>query len=106
MSKDQTNTETSRFGGDVNRTLNDAMMTPMAECFAIQQGIMNIPTFDGKNMPVRDFIQDIINGKSSVPVNCEPQYIKAVLARLKGAARDSIYGKSFTTINELIKHLK
>ena len=57
-------------------------------------------------MPVRDFIQDIINGESSVPANCEPQYIKAVLARLKGAARDSIYRKSFTTINELIKDLK
>ena len=106
MPKDQTNTETSRFNGDVNRTLNDAMMTSMAECFAIQQGIMNIPTFDGKNMPVRDFIQDIINGESSVPANCEPQFIKAVLARLKGAARDSIYGKSFTAINELIKHFK
>ena len=106
MSKDQTNTETSRFGADVNRTLNDAMMTSMAECFAIQQGITNIPTFDGKNMPVRDFIQDIINGESSVPVNYELQYIKAVLARLKGAARDSIYGISFTIISELIKHLK
>ena len=57
-------------------------------------------------MPVRDFIQDIINGESSVHVNCEPQSIKAVLARLKGAARDSIYGKTFTTISELIKHLK
>ena len=75
MSKDQTNTKTSRFGGDVNRTLNDAMMTSMAECFAIQKSIMNIPKFDGKNIPVRDFIQHIINGESSVPANCEPQYI-------------------------------
>ena len=48
MPKDQTNTETSRFSGDVNRTLNDAMMTSMVECFALQKGIMNIPTFDGK----------------------------------------------------------
>ena len=26
-------------------------------------------------MPVRDFIQDVLNGESNVPANCERQYI-------------------------------
>ena len=57
-------------------------------------------------MPVRDFIQDVLNRESSVPANCERQYIMAVLAHLKGAARDSTHGKTFSTITDLIQHLK
>ena len=57
-------------------------------------------------MPIRDFIQDILNGESSVPANCEEQYIMAVLARLKGAARDSAHGTTFSTITDLNQHLK
>lgn len=92
--------------GTINRTLSDAMVTSMAECFAIQQATLNIPFYDGKNMRVRDFIQDVENGEASVPPNCEMQYIKAVLSRLKGAARDSIHGKEFLTIRALLQHLK
>lgn len=90
----------------INRTLSDAMVTSMAECFALQQGVMHIPFYDGKNIPVRDFIQDIINGESSIPENCENQFVKVVLSKLKGAARDSTHGKKFDTIDELINHLK
>ena len=90
-------TQGGEFTGNISRTLSDFMVTSVAECFAIQQGVMNIPTFNGKNMPVRDFIQDVLNGESSVPANCERQYIMAVLARLKGAARDSTHGKTFST---------
>ena len=57
-------------------------------------------------MPVRDFIQDISNGESSLNANCERQNIIAVLARLKGAARNSTHGKTFSTITNLIQHLK
>ena len=62
MPKDSIRTdkiEATDFTGDISRTLNDAMVTSMAECFAIQQGIMNVPIFNGKNMPVRDFIRDV-----------------------------------------------
>ena len=70
-------TQGGEFTGDISRTLSDAMVISMAECFAIQQGVMNIPTFNGKNMPVRDFIEDVLNGESSLPANCERQYIMA-----------------------------
>ena len=111
MSQDKNNatqdkTQDGDFTGNISRTLSDAMVTSMAECFAIQQGVMNIPTFNGKNMPVRDFIQVVLNGEPSVPANCEGQYTMAVLARLKVAARDSTHGKSFFTITDLIQHLK
>ena len=78
----------------------------MAECFAILQGIMNVPIYNDENMPVRDFIQDVVNGEASIPANCEKQYIKAVLSRLKGAPRDSTHEKSFFSMKDLIDHLK
>ena len=57
-------------------------------------------------MPVRDFIQGVVNGEASIPADCEKQYIKAVLARLKGAARDSTDRKSFFSMKDLIDHFK
>ena len=94
------------FTGNISRILSDAMVTSMANCLGIQQGVMSISTFNRKNMTVRDFIQDVLNGESSAPGNCERQYIMAVLAQLKGAARDSTHGKSFSTITDLILLLK
>ena len=79
----------------------------MAECFAMQQAIMNIPIYSGKNMPVSDFIVDIIIGQSFVPANCGKRFVVAVLTRLKGAAGSSTHKKSFSTItNDLIQHLE
>ena len=52
-------------------------------------------------MPVRDFIQDVLNGESNVPANCERQYIMVVLARLKGAARNRTQGDTFSTTTDL-----
>lgn len=74
------------------------MMPSMAERSAIQQGVANIPSYNGKNMLARDFIQDI-NGESFLPVNCKKQYLKPVLARLKDITRDIINEKTFKRIN-------
>ena len=55
MHKDNTQSDktgTTDFTGDISRTLKDAMVTSMAECFAILQEMMNVPIFNGKNMPV------------------------------------------------------
>ena len=67
---------------------------------------MNVSTFNGKNMPVRDFIQDVVKVEASIPANYEKQYIKAVLVPLKGAARDSTHGKSYFSMKNLIDHLQ
>ena len=92
--------------GGISRNLNDATVTSMAECFAVQQGIINIPTFNGKNMPLKDFIQDTLNRECNVPGNCERQYVMGVLAQLRSAPRDSTHNKIFSRINKLIQYLK
>ena len=65
---------------DISCDPKDAMIKFKAECFSMHQGVMNIPIFDGKNMPVSDFIEDIITGQSFVPATCEKRYVIAVLA--------------------------
>ena len=87
-------------------TLDGSMIRSMIECFSKQQGIINVPVFDGENMPVRDFIEDVINGALVVPAECEKRYVTAVLSRLKGTARSSIYGRTFSNLKELSDHLK
>ncbi|XP_043473885.1 uncharacterized protein LOC122506001 [Leptopilina heterotoma] len=94
-----THTNGATFATSMNRTLHDTMVNSMAECFALQQGIMNIPFYDGHNMPVKDFIEDILNAASSIPKNCEDQYLKSILAKLKGAARSSTQGANATLAN-------
>ena len=88
------------------RTLDVSMIRSMIECFSIQQGIINVPVFDGENMPVRDFIEDIMNSTLVVPAECEKRYVTAVLSRLKGTARSSTYGRTFSSLKELSDHLK
>ena len=99
-------TQSRKFIDEIWCDPQDAMIKLMAEFFAMQQEIMDIPIFDGKNMPVRDFIEDIITGQSFVPATCEKRYVIAMLARLKGAARESTYGKTFSNLSDLIQHLE
>ena len=86
--------------------LDESMIRSMIECFAIQQDIINVPIFDGENMPVKDFIEDVMNGAIEVPAECEKRYVTAVLSRLKGIARSSTYGRTFSSLKELSDHLK
>ena len=55
---------------------------------------------------MRDFIEDVMNGALVVPAECEKRYFTAVLARLKGIARSSTYGRTFSNLKELSDHLK
>ena len=99
-------TQSRKFMHDISCNPKDAMIKLMAECFIMQQGVVNIPICDGKNMSVSNFSEDIITGQSVVPATYEKRYVKAALARLKGAARDSTYGKTFSNFSVLIQHLE
>uniref|UniRef100_A0ABD2W4D0 Uncharacterized protein n=1 Tax=Trichogramma kaykai TaxID=54128 RepID=A0ABD2W4D0_9HYME len=75
------------------------MLTVMAGSFALNNVTLSIPIFDVKNIPLRDFIQDVRNGAAQITENQTPNFIKAVLAKLKGPARDSIFNKTFETVD-------
>ena len=85
---------------------NSALMISMAQTMAMQAAITSIPIFDGKNIPLKDFIQDIRNADADIPGNQKESFIKKVLSKLRGSARNSTYGVAFTSIDDLVKHLK
>ena len=99
-----TNANVSGNNTDLNVSI--AMMTSMAECFTLQHSTLNIPFYDGKNIPLKNFLQDIRNGAVFVPPALESSFLKAVLGKLQKTARDSTWGKTFYNLDELIKHLK
>ena len=51
--------------------------------------ITSIPVFDGKNIPLKDFIQDIPNADADIPDAQKGSFIKKVLSKLRGSARNS-----------------
>ena len=62
--------------------------------------------FDGGNIPLKDFILDIRNAATDISAAQLPSFLKKVLSRLQGAARNSTYGVAFNSVDDLVWHLK
>ena len=63
---------------------------------AVQQALLHIPVYDGKNMPLKTFIQDVENGYSICPAGIRIAFFKGVIAKLRDTARDAVikyYGR-------------
>ena len=73
---------------------------------SVQSALCAIPYYSG-NTPLKDFIQDVENFSSmfSDQPGCGI-FLRGVLSRLQGRAKQSLEGKDIQTIGELVKHLK
>ena len=94
---------------DDSRELTMAMSTTLvalANSLTLQNSIAGLSTYDGSNIPLKDFIQDIRNGDLGITNEQRPSYLRAVLGKLQGPAKDCTYGKTFTNIEQLCTHLK
>lgn len=74
--------------------------------FSFQSATSYLDEFDGKNRPLRDFIQDIEGGDSLVPGGLKNNYLKFVLSKLRGRARDSLANKKIEKLQDVIDNLK
>lgn len=90
---------------DLNQSTAE-MMTSMATSFALSNALRIVRPFDGKNMPLKNFLQDVKNGAATIPTEQQSKYVAAVIAQLSGAARDSLWGKTIATVDELVSQLK
>lgn len=81
-------------------------MSAFAEYFALQNALLGVPMFDGKNPDLRTFVQDLESADLKVPVGLKPSFIQNVLTRLRDKARVSVENKNFTSIADLVSHLK
>lgn len=81
-------------------------MEAMQNNFLMQAATLHIPFFDGKNIPLRQFIQDVENGLTVIPDGLKPAFRNAVHAKLKGLARDSLEKADTDTTEKLLEELK
>ncbi|XP_053596171.1 homeobox protein 2-like [Microplitis demolitor] len=86
--------------------ITDQMITSLGESMTLHQALMQVPSFDGKNMPLQAFLLDVENGLTIVPDNLRNTYFNGVKSKLKDTARDAIADKTINTMNTLIDALK
>lgn len=89
-----------------HQTITDAILTSMGETMALQQALLQVPSFDGKNRPLKSFLQDIEGGQTLVPQPLLETYYKAVCSKLKDIARDAITDKEIKSLETLTNALK
>ena len=97
--------ETSTLNADISfRLLNN--VTDMMNNMSLQTRFLQIPKYDGKNMSLRDYLQDIQNGAAFIPPTSQSEYVKAAISNLQGEVRNVVYGEQINTVADYIKHLK
>ncbi|XP_014299792.1 GATA zinc finger domain-containing protein 4-like [Microplitis demolitor] len=86
--------------------ITDLMITSLGESMTLHQALMQVPSFDGKNMPLQAFLLDEENGLTIVPDNLRNTYFNGVKSKLKDTARHAIADKTINTMNALRDALK
>lgn len=59
-----------------HQNVTDALLTTMGECMALQLGLLHIPSYDEKNMPLKKFIHDVENGHKNCPEGKNEIFLK------------------------------
>lgn len=72
----------------------------------IREAVRNLPKYDGETKSLSKFLISVVDERDQLEPDDEAAYLKGVRSRLTGAARDSLEGKTITTVDALIKHLK
>ena len=74
---------------------------------ALQNALADLPHFDGRKPSLRTFVYDVENAKGLLPKESEEElFVRGVIAKLKGAAKDCVDGHKFNKIEDLLRHLK
>lgn len=60
----------------------DAILTTLGENFAIQQALLHFPSYDGRNIPFKTFIQEVENGVANCPESIRQAFFRGVVAKL------------------------
>ena len=59
-----------------NTTYCSQLMVTMANTMAMQTAVASIPVFDGGNIPLKDFIQDVRNAATDISAAQLPSFSK------------------------------
>lgn len=72
-------------------------MASMMKCMTLQQSTSHLRSFDGKNTPLWNFLQNTVNCAVYINRDAAAAYIKAILSKLVGEARESVRIKTFSS---------
>lgn len=89
-----------------HQNITDAILTSMGETMALQQALLQVPSFDGKNMPLKSFLQDVESGQTLVPQLLMAAYFRGVCSKLRDIARDAVTDKNINSLEALTAALK
>lgn len=73
-----------------HQTITDALLRTMGECVAVQHLLLHILIYDGKNMPLKAFIQNVENGHNIYPVGIRDAFFKGVIAKLRDTQQEML----------------
>ena len=90
---------------DHSAAMNTTLLA-LASNLSLQNSITGLGIYDGSNVPLKDFLQDVNNGEACVAPEQKAAYLRAVLTKLRGPAKDCTYGQTFNTIEDLCSRLK
>ena len=82
------------------------MVKTMRHSFMFRYVLSRTRPYNGANIPLRKFIQDIRNGEVYLNASVLPEYITALFYKLQGPARNHACGRTFSTTDDLIIHLR
>ena len=97
--------ETEAFNADISlRLLNNGR--DMVNNMSVQTRFLQIPKYDGKNMSLMDYLQDIQNRAAFIRPTSQSEYVNTAISNLQGEVRNVVYGEQINTVTDYIKHLK
>lgn len=89
-----------------HQNITNAIITTIGESMLLHQVLLRVPTFDGRNMPLKLFLDDVESAVEDSPEALHPTLLRTIKAKLKGLARDAIHGKVIVTFPQLNDALK
>ena len=72
----------------------------------LRDALMVVPAFNGKNIPLSQFIEGCNEAKCMIEPESEINFVKLLRSKITGEARQAISGRTFLTIDKLKLFLK
>ena len=85
---------------------NPPVHTPSEQMVTLRDAITMVHEFNGKNIPLGQFIKGCSEAKEMIEPEFEPNLVKLIRSKITGEAHQSIFGQSFAKKEELTNLLK
>ena len=89
-----------------NQNMNFNQQPVTIQVVTLRDALMVVPEFNGRNIPLAQFIEGCNEAKCMIEPESEINVVKLLRSKIKGEARQAISGQVFLTIDELETFLK